>query len=84
MELKACGVVPGDYVEQSEHTCPSTCASLAEVGEVLKIAGCDVAVDGELTVVCQSSPNCTGERETPTLHMNRYRCSSETPSATGK
>ena len=41
------GVSPGDYVEQAEHTCPPTCASLAEVGKVFEVVGCDVAVDGE-------------------------------------
>lgn len=55
----ACKSLPCDYVEQSKHTCPSTCASLAEVGEVFEIIGCDIAVDGELTVVCQSSSTCT-------------------------
>jgi len=49
----ACGFLPCDYVEQSEHTCPSTRASLTEVREVLEVVGCDIAVDGELTVVCQ-------------------------------
>jgi hypothetical protein len=48
----ACRFLPGHYVEQAEHTCPSPCASLAEVREVLEVIGCDVAVDGELAVVC--------------------------------
>jgi hypothetical protein len=49
------GVLPGDYVEQAEHTCPSTCAGLAEVGKVLEVVCCDVAVDGELAGTCQSA-----------------------------
>ena len=49
------GVLPGDYVEQAEHTCPATCAGLAKVGEVLEVVGSNVAVDGELAATCQSS-----------------------------
>ena len=58
---RSLGVLPGDYVEQAEHTRPSTCASLAEVGEILQVVGCDVAVDGELTVGCQSNSTRTAE-----------------------
>lgn len=61
--------LPSDYVEQSEHTCPSTCASLAEIGEVLEVVGCDVAVDGELTVACQQSPT-HGQRSAETYPPN--------------
>lgn len=78
------GVLPGDYVEQAEHACPSTCAGLAEVGEVLEVVGCDVAVDGELAVGCQSSPDQIPERQKLTLRKSRYKCSSGKQSATRK
>lgn len=78
----AFGFLPCDYVEQSEHTCPSTCASLAEVREVLEVIGCNIAVDGELTVLCQSKSIDTQDRETPTLRKSKCRCSSGKPSAT--
>jgi hypothetical protein len=77
-------LLPGDYVEQAEHTRPSTCAGLAEVGEVLEVVGCDVAVDGELAVDCQSSSARTQKQEKLTLQKNKYTCSSGTPSATRK
>jgi len=79
---RAWGVLPGDYVEQAEHTCPSTCAGLAEVGEVLEVVGCDVAVDGELAVGRQSSSTQNEERVKLTLQMSKCRCSSGKPSAT--
>jgi hypothetical protein len=41
--------IPSNDIKQTEHTCPSPCASLAEVGEVFQIVSCDVAVDGEFT-----------------------------------
>lgn len=55
------GILPGDYVEQAKHTRPSTCAGLTEVGEVLQVVGCDVAVDGKLAVDCQCSSSRTRE-----------------------
>jgi hypothetical protein len=75
-------ILPGDYVEQSEHTCPSTCASLAEVAEVLEIIGCDVAVDGEFAEACQWSSILKQEWEKFTLRTSKYRYSSGKPSAT--
>lgn len=81
---RQCGVLPGDYVKQAEHTRPSTCAGLAEVGEVLEVVGGDVAVDGEFAVGCQSSFFCVSEERKLTLRKSRYRCSSGKPSATRK
>lgn len=43
--------IPGDDVEQSEHTCPSACARLPKVREVFEVVGGDIAVDGKLTVL---------------------------------
>lgn len=84
VELRALGVSPGDYVEKAEHACPSTCAGLAEVGEVLEVVGCDVAVDGEFAAGCQRSPIRNHERQKLTLQTNRYMCSSGKPSAARK
>jgi hypothetical protein len=47
-------ILPGDYVEQSEHTRPLTGTSLAEIREILEVVRSDVAVDGELTVKGQT------------------------------
>jgi hypothetical protein len=73
-------IIPGDYIEQSEHTRPLSGTSLAEVGEVLEVVRANVAVDGELTGVCQSRPLNTSQRGKLTLRKNKYMCSSEMPS----
>jgi hypothetical protein len=77
-------IIPGNYVEQSEHTRPLTGTSLAEVGEVLKVVRSDVAVDGELTVICQTRSTNTWQLGRLTLRKNKYMCSSEKPSAARK
>lgn len=41
-----------DNVEETEHGCPSTTASLQELGELLEVVGTEDRVDGKLSTEC--------------------------------